>query len=351
MARTGRAAVMVGREFEIREYPVPEPEPGTLLLKQELSGICGTDLHNWEYQRLSGQIILGHENVGIVDSLGEGVDTDYLGRTVREGDRVAFSPATSTGAYGFMQAEEEPYLRGGFADYIYLANPGTLFVRTELPAEVAVLSEPFAVGIHGVSRSGMTIGDTVVVQGSGAIGLLTLVAARASGAAQLIVVGGPSGRLKLARKLGADLTIDIADVTDPQERKKIVLDNTPRVEGADVVFECAGFLPAIPEGLDYLRRSGTYVEMGHFVDTGDFACNPNQMLMRKNLRLEAVWGFRPDDFVRSSRMLERNEYAFADLISHQIPIDRVAEGFEALHSGYRLDGSDAIKIAVKGGAA
>jgi threonine dehydrogenase-like Zn-dependent dehydrogenase len=340
---------MVGRRFEVREYPVPEPEPGAVLLRQELAGICGTDLHNWEFQRLEGEIILGHENVGRIEALGPGVEKDHLGRPVREGDRVVFAPGTPKGAYGFLPAGEEPYLRGGFGEYIYLWSPETLFLKTELAPQVAVLTEPFAVGVHGAMRAGIQFGDTVVVQGSGAIGLLTLICARISGAGRLIAVGGPAGRLELACQLGADLTIDIGEVPDPEERKKMVREHTP--QGADVVFECAGFLPAIAEGLDYLKRGGTYVEMGHFVDVGTFACNPNQMFMRKNLRLEAIWGFRPEHFVRALPMLERNEFPFAELVSHVIPLERVAEGFEALHCGYRLDGRDAIKIAVRGGLA
>ena len=349
MSRTGRAAVMSGEKFEIREYPVPDPEPGSILLKQELAGICGTDLHNWEYQRLQGEIILGHENVGIIDSLGSGVETDYLGNPIAPGDRVLFAPGTNKGAYGFLQAEEAPYLRGGFGEYIYLWNPDSVVLKTDMPAEVAVITEPFTIGVHGAMRSGLQFGDTVVVQGSGAIGLLTLVAAKVSGAGRLIMVGGPKGRLELAERLGADLTIDIADIPDPEERTKIVRENTPRGEGADVVFECAGFLPAIPEGVTFLRHSGTYVAMGHFVDVGSFDCNPNQMFMRRNMRLEAVWASAPEHFVRALPILERNEYAFADLVSHTIPIDRVAEGFNALHSGYHLDGKDTIKIAIKGG--
>ena len=341
---------MTGERFEVREYPVPDPEPGTLLLKQELGGICGTDLHNWEHQRLKGDIILGHENVGIIDSLGKGVKADHLGQPIKEGDRVILVPGTLKGAYGFLPSEDEPYLRGGFGEYIYLWNPDTVILKTEMPADVAVITEPFSIGVHGVMRAQIQFGDTVVVQGSGAIGLLTLVCAKVSGAGKLIIVGGPPGRLELAKKLGADLVVDIADIKDPEDRKQLVRENTPRGEGADVVFECAGFLPAIPEGLDYLRKDGTYVEMGHFVDVGTFQCNPNHMFMRKNLRLEAVWASKAEHFVRALPILEKNEYPFADLVSHTIPLDRVAEGFNALAGGYNLDGKDAIKIAVDASA-
>jgi L-iditol 2-dehydrogenase len=347
---TAKATVMVGEKFETREYTIPEVTEGTILMKQELGGICGTDLHNWEHQRLSGSIILGHENVGIIDKLGAGVTTDHIGQPLQEGDRIILVPGTNKGAYGFLQSEEAPHLRGGFAEYMFLWNPDTVFLKTTMPAEVAVLTEPFTIGVHGVMRSGLQFGDTVVVQGSGPIGRLTLVCAKLSGAGRIILVGGPPGRLELGKKLGADLTIDIGEIPDPEERKQIVRDNTPRGEGADVVFECAGFLGAIPEGLDYLTQSGTYVEMGHFVDVGTFECNPNTMFMRKNLTFEAVWASRPEHFVRALPVLEKRDYPYEDLISHVIPIERVAEGFNALHSGYQLDGKETFKIAVKGGA-
>ena len=219
MARTGRATVMVGERFEIREYPVPDPEPGTVLLRQELGGICGTDLHNWEFQRMEFDVIPGHENVGVIDSLGEGAETDSLGNPVEVGDRVVLSPAAG---YGFSPSEEQPYLRGGFAEYIYLWDPETLFIKTDLPAEIAVLSEPASCAAHCVSRGKIQFGDTVVIQGTGPIGLLALNWARVSGAGRLIVVGGPPGRLEMAERLGADVTIDIAEIPDPEERKKIV---------------------------------------------------------------------------------------------------------------------------------
>ncbi|MBI2941434.1 MAG: zinc-binding dehydrogenase [Chloroflexi bacterium] len=350
MSRIGRAAVMVGQRFEMREYPVPEPAPGTILLRQELAGICGTDLHNWQFQRLQGDILLGHENVGIVEELGEGVETDYLGKPLRVGDRVVFAPGTASGAYGFWSADAVPHFRGGFADYTYLGQPPTCVLRTTLPPEVAVLIEPFTIGVHAAMRARVQFGETVVIQGSGAIGLVTLVCAKVSGAGRLIVVGGPAGRLELAREMGADVVIDIAQVRDPAERTKLVREQTPRGAGADVVFECAGFLPAIPEGLGYLRYSGTFVEMGQFVDVGSLDLNPNQLLMRKNLRLEAIWGSTYEHFVRGLPVLEKNEFPFARMISHVLPLERVADGFDALSGSYRLDGRDAIKIAVKGGA-
>ncbi|MEM7030834.1 MAG: zinc-binding dehydrogenase [Chloroflexota bacterium] len=350
MTRTGRAVLSHGQSFEIREYPVPDPGPNTILLKQELAGICGTDLHNWQ-NSYDKPVFSGHENVGIITALGKGVTTDYVGNPVKEGDRVIHSPRADWGIYGFYTLEDEtPPFSGGFGDYIYLSSPGSCFIKTSAPPEVAVITEPFAIATHGIMRSGIQLGDTVVVQGSGAIGLLTMVCAKMKGAAKLIMVGGPKERLDLAKRLGADVVIDIEDVRSAEERTEIVKSHTTRGEGADVVFECAGFLPATPEGLGYVRHSGTYVEMGHFVDMGSIDFNINQLLMRKNLTFEAIWGSRYEHFVRGLPMLERNEFPFADVVSHTLPLEDIAKGFDALNGDYRLDGETVIKIAVRGEA-
>jgi threonine dehydrogenase-like Zn-dependent dehydrogenase len=350
MAETGRALIAHGREFCIREYPVPDPEPNTVLLRQELAGICGTDLHNWQ-KGIPNEMLLGHENVGVIAKLGKGVSTDYVGNTVREGDRVVLAPGTNYGAYGFQSnPDQPPHFRGGFADYIYLSYPDTCFIKTNASPEVAVLTEPFTVGVHATMRARVQIGDTVVVQGSGAIGLVTLVCAKISGAAKLIVVGGPARRLELARRMGADVTVNIEDVPSVEERTELVRAETPKGAGADVVFECAGFLPAIPEGLGYIRYGGTFCEVGQFVDMGSFDFNPNQMLMRRNVRLEAIWGSRYEHFVRGLPILEKNEFPFGDMVSHVLPLSRVLDGFRALDGGYRLGEETVIKVAIRAAA-
>ena len=347
MTRTGRAVVTLGRDFKIREYDVPDPAPGTVLLRQELAGICGTDLHNWQ-KGLPSETLQGHEAVGIIEALGSGVSTDFLGNRIREGDRVAFHPRNSGVAYGF-RGSDEPFT-GGFADYIYLKDPVNCIVKTLTPPQVAVLAEPFTVGVHSALRAKVQIGDTVIIQGAGPIGLMCLIGAKLSGAARLIVIGGPAGRLELAKKLGAHITIDIADVPDVAARKEVVLEHTPRREGADVVFECAGFLPAFPEGLEYVKQDGTFVEVGHFVDTGTIVVNPHRHFLRTNLRLEGVWGSRHTHFVRAMAVMENMEFPFADMVSHMLPLERVQDGFDALNGTYQLGGETVVKIAIQASA-
>ncbi len=349
MPKTGRAVVAHGQTFEIREYPVPDPAPHGMVLRQELAGICGTDLHMWQ-NGLKEETSLGHEVVGVIEALGSAVRKDAAGNPLHEGDRVIVQPGTPHGAYGFKtNPDQAPHFTGGFGEYMYLAYPDTCVLKTELSPEVAVLTEPFTVGVHAVMRGRVQLGDTVVVQGSGAIGLVTLVCAKLSGAARIIVVGGPAERLELARRMGADVTINVEEVRTPEERRELVLTETPQGAGAAVVFECAGFLSAIPEGLTYVRRSGTFVEVGNFVDQGPISLNVNQLMMRRNLRVEAIWGSGTEHFIRGLPLLERNEYPFADMVSHVLPLEDIDKGFAALNGTYRLGDEVVIKIVVQGG--
>jgi L-iditol 2-dehydrogenase len=197
-----------------------------------------------------------------------------------------------------------------------------------------------------VSRVSMPVGSTAVIQGAGAIGILTLVAAREAGALRTIVVGAPESRLELAKTFGADLTISIDDVPDPAERVRLVREETPGGYGADVVFECTGVPASLPEGLDMLRRGGTYVEAGHYTDHGDVALNPFRHMVHKQITLVAVWGADTPHFVAGRALIESGKYPFADLVSHRLPLDRVAEGVAAIGGTYRLDGEEIRKVAV-----
>src|SRR5438128_9413599 len=113
---------------------------------------------------------------------------------------------------------------GGFAEYLYLSSPQTTFMlRMDAPASTVVLSEPRGVAVTAVRRAGPKLGETIVVQGCGAIGLLTLGVAKQAGATRAIVVGAPRERLEVAREFGADVVVDIDEVRDPRERARAVL--------------------------------------------------------------------------------------------------------------------------------
>lgn len=368
MTKTGKATILdkIDGKFEVKEYPLPEPAPGTVLIKQERCGLCGTDIHVYHGKMpgLGYPIFLGHEFAGTIVALGEGVTSDYVGKPVKVGDRVIVAPAVTCGKCYFCAVAKTPTacenmwaygfspnpFGGGYAEYVYLNVPRTTFLKTDSPPNIVALIEPFAVGVHAATRAQIKLGDTVVVQGTGAIGLFCVLCAKMSGAGKVINVGGPSAqRLNLAKKFGADITINNKlEITDPKERVKRVREETPKGRGVDVVFECTGNPAAVPEGLDMLRQSGTYLVVGCFTEAGTVPINPFTQLCNKNINLQGIWGNEIEQWVRILPVLEKREYPYEEMVTHVIGLGRLNEAMELPQKGYKLDGKDVIKVLVDG---
>jgi L-iditol 2-dehydrogenase len=191
-------------------------------------------------------------------------------------------------------------------------------------------------------------GDTVVVQGVGAIGLLTLGLAKLAGASRVIAVGAPAERLELARVFGADVVIDIEQVRTPEERTRAVLAETPLGIGADLVYGCVGLAPAWTEGISYLRDGeGRFMEVGLASDTGEVAFNPCTQLVAKNATFMGSLGVGSDqDSVVAARVMEQRLLPLEQVVSHQLGLERVGDAMQALNSDYRVDGQAALKIAI-----
>ena len=339
---------------------VPPIRPGELLLRTELTGVCGTDVHIYhgELPGIEYPLVLGHEPVGIIEQLGDAARQDATGEPVEVGDRIIVMPATpDEGGYeyvtlpgpivnfaqydvtGFTPNRVRPH-SGGFGQVIHLTNPRTRFFKTDLPPEIAVLAEPFATPIHGVQRVGVAPGACVLVQGTGAIGLLAIAAAITAGATQVIAVGGPPARLEIARAFGADVLIDISEVRDAQERVRLVREHTVGRRGVDVAIECAGVPSAIKEGIACLRKGGRYCELGHFSDLGEVSLNPFSDLLMKDITLVGSSGYSSHHFYQGIRLLERRAFPYELLVTHRLPLERLGEVMQAMTTagGWTLDG-------------
>jgi L-iditol 2-dehydrogenase len=157
--------------------------------------------------------------------------------------------------------------------------------------------------VHILERAALRPGDTVVVQGTGAVGLSAIALARLSGASTIIAIGAPADRLALARRMGADHTFDLTTTT-PRERLEAIR-SFSHGEGVDVVIEAAGAAAAIAEGLDLSRDGGRYVIAGHYTDAGDTAINAHRQINRKHLEIRGCWGSEPGHFLRAIGFLER----------------------------------------------
>jgi L-iditol 2-dehydrogenase len=355
MAATGvlAATLIKPGQYEIREYPLPDPAPGCVLIKMEMSGICGTDKHTFQgyttqygNRALEFPIIQGHENVGTVAAIGgDGKYTDFEGISLGEGDRVVIGANVSCGQcyycrhdfpyyccekttdYGNnLSAKNAPHLFGGWSHYMYIL-PGSFLVRVpdELPSEVAVLTEIFAVSA-GLDRAkqmsafpneSFRFDDTVVVLGVGPLGMCFLMKARMLGAGTIIAVDLSDYRLNFAKRLGADHALN-AGQTPKEERLQFVKDLTGG-RGADMVIECAGVPKAVPEALEMLRVGGLLVEAGNFCDLGEVAVSPHRHLCAKNARILGVGGEEPAAYGPGMRQMARymKHYPLRELVTHR----------------------------------
>src|SRR5450631_3828830 len=273
--------------YELQEYPLPEPAPGCVLVKMEMSGICGTDKHTYqgfttqyagtgEGKQIRFPIIQGHENVGTVAAIGgDGKYTDFEGIPLKLGDRVIVGPNVSCGEcyycrhdfpyyccektvdYGNnISSKDPPHLFGGWSQYQYVV-PGSFLVKVpdDLPSDIAVLTEIMAVTV-GLDRAkqisafpseSFRFDDSVVVLGTGPLGMCFVMKARMLGAGTIIAIDLSDYRLNFAQKLGADHVIN-ASRTSEAERLTMIRDLT-HDRGADVVVESAGVPQAVRESL------------------------------------------------------------------------------------------------------
>ena len=213
-------------------------------------------------------------------------------------------------AYGISyNCTEPPHLLGGYAEYIYLRPGSSIFpIPDDLPTEAIVGAGcALATAIHGVERIGLEWGDTVIIQGSGPVGLACLVLVRDRGAGKVIVIGGPPHRLGIAKRFGADICLDIAN-TSLEERTRVIKDATDGF-GADLVLECVGIPLAVTEGIQLCRDGGRYLILGHYGDAGSVSFNPH-LVTRSQMTIAGSWGFEPRHTYSGLQFLARTRKEF-----------------------------------------
>lgn len=353
---TIKAAVMPapGQPVEVRSYPVPQLEPGSALMRVLYSEVCGTDVH-LQHGRLAGvpyPLIPGHINVGVLETLSQPV-TDALGAPLREGDLVTFldvhetchhcwyclvAKATtrcpSRKVYGITYGAEDGLL-GGWSELVYL-KPGVKIVKLPegLTAELAIAGGcALPTAFHAVQRGQVGLGDHMVVQGSGPVGLMACALARLAGAQQVIVIGAPELRLEVATAFGADAVINIEQLNAVQRLEAVRALTGGR--GADITIEASGNPQALPEGMQLTRDAGTYVVVGQYTDGGPVSFNPHLDLNRKHLDVRATWGIDFSHLYKSLHTMARFQQAipWQSVISAYYALDQANEALAAVEAG------------------
>lgn len=360
MSNTARAAVLTEPgKVSLMEFDLPRIGPEEALLKIEMAGVCGTDpkIYHGKVQTVL-PLIPGHEILGQIAEIGEVAARRY---GLKKGDRAIVEGFVRCGhcyqcvngysrfcekgvIYGFScSADTPPYLWGGYADYLYLA-PGSSVHRIspEIPAEAAVLTSAIlSDGVQwGRLHGGISIGQTVVIQGAGQQGLVAAITARESGASTIIVTGlsRDRERLALAREFGATHTL-VADQEDVVARVREITEG----KMADVVIEVTGSPQAVQKDLDLVKVRGTIVNAGL---TGTETETPLLLdkLTFKEVRLQGVFGSSEEANLAALRVIESRKYPIEKIVTHKFPLEEAEAALRA--SGGDTPGVYPIKSVI-----
>jgi threonine dehydrogenase-like Zn-dependent dehydrogenase len=305
---------------ELREVPEAQLEENSALLDVELSEVCGTDVY-LQKGLLKGvpyPLVPGHVSVGRLSKI-RGALFDVEGRPFREGDRVTFLDVHRTcnscwyclvakattrcpqrKVYGITYGLDDG-LCGGWAEQIYL-KPGTRCIRLDGDPETFMAGGcALPTALHAVERGDIAIGDTVVVLGSGPVGINAIILALMRGALRVLCIGAPANRLEVATQVGASDVLDFEKRSEA-DRLEWVLERTEG-RGADVTIEATGAPSAVRQAMRCTRDAGRVVIVGQYTDHGETSFNPHLDLNKKHLDVRGCWGSDFSHFYRGAQIV------------------------------------------------
>ena len=322
--------------LELRQVKDPKPKRDEVLIEVAAAGICGTDIHIKHDQAFyTPPVILGHEYSGTVAAVGSDVSS------IQVGDSVV-SPATAycgkcyqckTGHMNRCTAEDKRILgtsraNGAFAQYIVVPDYIVHQVPKGVTLEEAALAEPLACVVHSViDKTPICPGDVVVVQGPGTMGLMATQVAKAMGAGKVIVTGVSSDqwRFDIAKKVGADLTIDVQADKSPIETIRSETDG----RGADAVIEASGACVACTQAFDFVKVAGHVTLLGVRGRPADIDLDP---IVVKELTMSGTWGTLPATWVTTLRLMSSHKVDVSPLVTHRITLSEWEKGFELMEN-------------------
>jgi threonine dehydrogenase-like Zn-dependent dehydrogenase len=337
-----------GGPFELEEYPLTTPQPGTVALKLRMAGICGSDLHIFKGELPVGYpFASGHEMVGEIAEFGEGVTVDATGQPLAVGDRVvtpyfwvcgscvACSRGQSNACQNLMAGdfrthEEQPHFVSAHGEYYYTHRLQPLFKVPEDLADEQVAPLNCALAQVLFALRDVRLGDTVVIQGAGGLGINAAAVARTAGASRVVVVDMLSSRLDVASDFGATACIDASGLSSDELGERVR--ESTGGGGADWVLEVVGIPDVIPDGVQFLRNGGTLLEVGNVGIGRTFELDPSRLVYgNKNVR--GVMLYDPRTLAVGLEFLQNAAYPFERLMPDPFPLHEIDAAFESAISG------------------
>lgn len=313
------------KTFAVTDLPTPHAGPGELVLRNQVCGICGTDVHIYHGEPGSADVnppvVLGHEYSGEVVEVGKGVTGFAVG------DHVTVDPNIYCGHCAYCQNGKKqlcPSMEaigvtrdGGFAQYSLIPASQAFKLEPTVPWEAAAMAEPLACCLHGIDLAGIQVGDKVCVVGGGAIGLLMVQLAKLSGASQIVLSEPNEKRRQVGLQLGANAALDPTR-PDAQEAFAQVLGG-----GANVVIECVGNVPAVKSAFQFAGKGATVLLFSVPKVDATFDL-PLFDVYKKELTIKGSF-VNPDTHARAVALINSGKVDFGPIITHRFPLDQLPE--------------------------
>lgn len=323
------------RHFAVEDFPAPAPGPDEVLVRVRACGICGSDVHGMDGSsgRRIPPIIMGHEAAGVIAELGNAVSG------WNKGDRVTFDSTVSCGECWYCRRGEvnlcenrrvlgvscgEYRRHGAFAEYI--AVPARILYRLpdNLSFEQAAMVEAVSVAVHAVERTPLALDASVVVVGTGMIGLLIVQVLRARGCGNIIAIDLDKEKLKLASKFGATQTIEAGE-SDLQQRIRALTSD----RGADAAFEAVGLPATVKTAIESVRKGGSITLVGNLKPQVEL---PLQSVVTRELTLIGTCA-SAGEYPACLDLIASGKVNVTDFISATPPLEEGAQWFERLYAG------------------
>ncbi|MGI6038372.1 MAG: zinc-dependent alcohol dehydrogenase [Limnochordia bacterium] len=334
-----RSLVWLGpNEMEVQDRPIPKTGPGQVLIKVDYTGICGSDvtIFQGKHPRSKPPLIIGHEFVGEVSALGQGVSS-----RLKIGDVVTAEPTFNCGVCSYCRSNRGNLCSGvgvrgvdgpgAFAEYFVTDEDKVYKLPENLPRREGALIEPLAVGVHAVARSGLAHGEDVAIIGAGPIGLLTAQAARALGAGRIFLLEVKPNRIEIARQMGFT-------AFDAREGIEAVLEATDGA-GVDVLFDAAGVGPGAAQFVPLTKKGARITIVAIFKDPPPVDL---RSMAYRELSLHGCFIYVPEDFHRAVELVTAGKIDFNGVISHEFPLEEAHAAFDTM-----VNGPDSMKVLIK----
>lgn len=313
------------KTFAVTDLPTPHAGPGELVLRNQVCGVCGTDVHIYHGEPGSAgvnpPVVLGHEYSGEVVEVGEGVTGFAVG------DHVTVDPNIYCGHCAYCQNGKKqlcPSMEaigvtrdGGFAQYSLIPASQAFKLEPTVPWEAAAMAEPLACCLHGIDLAGIQVGDKVCVVGGGAIGLLMVQLAKLSGASQIVLSEPNEKRRQVGLQLGANAALDPTR-PDSQEAFAQVLGG-----GDNVVIECVGNVPAVKSAFQFAGKGATVLLFSVPKVDATFDL-PLFDVYKKELTIKGSF-VNPDTHARAVALINSGKVDFDPIITHRFTLDQLPE--------------------------